>query len=87
MKKKIVELKFKKSKQKYYLGNIREIYERWTKDELGAVIGTVLNVIHLSQRYENNLIIIKYINAPLGYLLPDRKFINTEDLHFRKTKK
>lgn len=86
MKKKIIELQFKNSPKKYYFGSVVEIFDRWTKEELGGVIGSVMNVIRIAGWYENKLVYIRRIDVSVGYLLPDKTFINMEDLHFRKVK-
>ena len=56
---KVVKVKFKKTNEEYFFTSYTAIYESFTKDDIGAVIGSIWNRIKKDGKYENSKVEIK----------------------------
>ena len=56
---KVIKVKFKDTGKAYYVGSYTAIFERFTREEIGAVINSVWNVTSKNNgRYENKKVLI-----------------------------
>ena len=56
---KVIKIKFKDTGKTYYFGSYTAIFDRFTHEEIGAVINSVWNVTSKNNgRYENKKVVI-----------------------------
>lgn len=56
---KVVKLLFKETGQEHFFTSYSAMYDLFTHEEIGAVIGTVWNGTSKHKRYENDKVLIK----------------------------
>jgi hypothetical protein len=56
---KVVKVKFKETNEEYFFTSYTAIYENFTKDDIGVVIGSIWNRIKKDGKYENSKVEIK----------------------------
>ena len=55
---KVVKVKFKENGEEFFFTSYTAIYQQFTSDDLGAVVGTIWNRAKKDGKYENSKIII-----------------------------
>lgn len=55
---KVVKVKFKETGEEYYFTSYSAIYDKFTRDEIGVVVGSIWNRIKKEGKYENPKVVI-----------------------------
>lgn len=55
---KVVKVKFKENGEEFFFTSYTAVYQQFTYDDIGVVIGTIWNRVKKDGKYENNKVII-----------------------------
>lgn len=62
MAEKLIKVTFKETGEEHFFGSYSAIYEKFTNEDVGAVLGTIWNTVRLTDgKFENDKVLIEKV--------------------------
>lgn len=64
MAEKLIKVTIKKTGKEHFFGSYSAIYDKFTNEDIGAVLGTIWNTVRLTEgRFENDKVLIEKVGV------------------------